>query len=127
MGSILLNIPIRFSAILLNIMAMFLCHRLHENSYIGALSSFITFMGILFLTILPTGGAMLAGILLITPSPVSAITLTSISNNVSGYTKKKVFYNGVYLVAYCLGNFTEPLLMKLSEGIFFFFLLKNEI
>ncbi|KAI9276859.1 major facilitator superfamily domain-containing protein [Phascolomyces articulosus] len=115
MESILLNIPVGFSAILLNIMSIYLCYRFNENNYIGAIMSIITFIGILFLTVLPIGGSMLTGILLITPSPVSAITLTVISNNVSGYTKK-VFYNGAYLVVYCLGNFTGPLMIRENEA-----------
>ncbi|KAI9276860.1 major facilitator superfamily domain-containing protein [Phascolomyces articulosus] len=108
--SILLNIPSGFSAMCLVLLAVYLSHRFNENNYVGAFMCIITFIAMLLLTVLPIGGGMLAGILLATTNPGSAIVLSVIGNNVSGYTKK-VFYNGVYLVAYCLGNFTGPLMM----------------
>ncbi|KAI7853650.1 major facilitator superfamily domain-containing protein [Circinella umbellata] len=110
MQSILLNIPSGFMAMFLVLLAVFLSRHFNENNYVGAFMCIITFVAMLLLTVLPIGGAMLSGILLATTNPGSAIVLSVIGNNVSGYTKK-VFYNGAYLVAYCLGNFTGPLMM----------------
>ena len=115
MQSILLNIPSGFMAMSLVLLAVFLSRHFDENNYVGAFMCIITFIAMLLLTVLPIGGAMLTGILLATTNPGSAIILSVIGNNVSGYTKK-VFYNGAYLVAYCLGNFTGPLMMIENEG-----------
>ena len=115
MESILLNIPTGVTAIILVTVSVYLSRRFNSNNYVGALMCCITFIGVLLLTVLPVGGYMLAGIFLATIDSVSTIVLSAISNNVSGYTKK-VFYNGSYLVAYCLGNFAGPLLIIPHEG-----------
>lgn len=41
---------------------------------------------------------------------VYVLLVTSISNNVTGYTKK-IFYNGVLMIFYTVGNFVGPLMM----------------
>ena len=91
-------------------LAVFLSKRFNENGHVGAFMSIISFLGALFLTVIPTGGAMLVGIFLSATSPAYTLLQTMISNNVSGYTKK-IFYTGGNLVAYCLGNFVGPLMM----------------
>ncbi|KAI7859824.1 major facilitator superfamily domain-containing protein [Circinella umbellata] len=108
--SILLNIPKGVSTIILLLLAVFLSKRFDENGHVGAFMSIISFLGALFLTVIPTGGAMLVGIFLSATSPAYTLLQTMISNNVSGYTKK-IFYTGGNLVAYCLGNFVGPLMM----------------
>ncbi|KAI9497363.1 major facilitator superfamily domain-containing protein [Zychaea mexicana] len=115
MESILLNIPSGFSAMILVLITVYCSRRFNENNYVGALACVVSFTGVLLLTVLPRGGAMLAGIFLVTTNPASAIVLSVISNNVNGYTKK-VFYNAAYLVAYCLGNFTGPLMMRPEQA-----------
>ncbi|KAI9276858.1 hypothetical protein BDA99DRAFT_531953 [Phascolomyces articulosus] len=95
MEFVLLNIPVGFFAILFNVTTIYPSHRYNENNY-------VSFNGIFLLTVLPIGGAMLAGIFLTTTNPVT-VTVASISKNVSGYTKKK-FYIGTFFVAYCHGN-----------------------
>ncbi|KAI9276861.1 major facilitator superfamily domain-containing protein [Phascolomyces articulosus] len=110
MESILLNIPIGVTTMVLITTTVYLSRRFKENNYIGAAMCFVAFIGVLLLTVIPEGGAMLVGIFCANIDCVSTIVLSSISNNVSGYTKK-VFYNGTYLVAYCLGNFAGPLLI----------------
>ncbi|KAI7853649.1 major facilitator superfamily domain-containing protein [Circinella umbellata] len=115
MESILLNIPTGVTAIILVTISVYLSRRFNTNNYVGAFMCCITFIGVLLLTLLPEGGYMLIGIFLATIDGVSTIVLSSISSNVSGYTKK-VFYNGSYLVAYCLGNFTGPLLIFPHEA-----------
>ena len=91
-------------------LAVFLSKHFNENGHVGAFMSIISFVGALFLTVIPTGGAMLVGIFLSATSPAYTLLQTMISNNVSGYTKK-IFYTGGNLVAYCLGNFVGPLMM----------------
>ena len=115
MQSILLNIPSGFMAMFLVLLAVFLSRRFNENNYVGAFMCIITFVAMLLLTVLPISGAMLSGILLATTNPGSAIILSVIGNNVSGYTKK-VFYNGSYAVAFCLGNFAGPLFINESDN-----------
>ncbi|KAI9497526.1 major facilitator superfamily domain-containing protein [Zychaea mexicana] len=113
--SILLNIPKGFSTILLLVMSVTLSRRFNENGYVGALMSIVSFFGALFLTVIPTGGAMLVGIFLSATSPPYTLLQTMISNNVTGYTKK-IFYTGGNLVAYCIGNFVGPLMMVETQA-----------
>ncbi|KAI9255745.1 major facilitator superfamily domain-containing protein [Phascolomyces articulosus] len=110
LNSILLNIPYGvFIAILLT-GAMVASKRYDEIGYVGCIWGLITFLGALLLAVIPSGGAKLAGLYLSASSPIYVMLQTSISNNVSGYTKK-IFYTGGNLVAYCLGNFVGPLMM----------------
>ncbi|KAG2226515.1 hypothetical protein INT45_014259, partial [Circinella minor] len=115
MESILLNIPTGVTAILLVLLSVYLSRRFDSNSYVGAFMCCITFIGVLLLTVLPEGVYMLIGIFLSNIGSVSTLVLSSISNNVSGYTKI-VFYNGSYLIAFCLGNFLGPLLIFPHEA-----------
>lgn len=46
---------------------------------------------------------------------VSALLQTLVSNNVSGYTKR-VFFNGVNMVAMTIGNFCGPLMMAENQA-----------
>ena len=115
MESILLNIPLAFSGIVILLCTIYLNRRFDENSLIGALGCFVSFISILLLAVLPTGGPQLAGLYLSSVGSGYVIGLTMISNNVCGYTKK-IFYNGAYIFAYCLGSFLGPLMMRENES-----------
>ena len=117
MVSVLLNIPLGLMAIVLAVTAISLNRHFDENGYAGAISSITCFIGILLLTVLPIGGMQLIGLYLANISAAYAITITMISNNVSGYTKK-IFYNAVFLVGYCCGNFTGPLMIQPEQGLY---------
>ncbi|KAG2226517.1 hypothetical protein INT45_014261 [Circinella minor] len=113
--SMLLNIPLGFMGIALTVIAGYFNRHFNENGYIAALSSITCFTGILLLTVLSIGGIQLIGLYLSHIAPAYAITITMISNNVSGYTKK-IFYNAVFLVGYCCGNFIGPLMIRPEEA-----------
>ncbi|KAI9276857.1 major facilitator superfamily domain-containing protein [Phascolomyces articulosus] len=116
MASVLLGVPTNIIPLIIIIICIYFSrYRSKQNSYIGAILSFIIFIALLLLTVLPLGPSMLSGIFLVGVAPVYLIFLTMISNNIRGYTKR-VFYNGGILVAYCMGNFIGPLLMRQNEA-----------
>ena len=116
MASILLNIPTNFVPMLIVIIAVYFSrYRLKQNTCIGAVLCFVTFMALIFLTVLPLNASMLVGMFLASIAPAMMIIYALISNNISGYTKR-VFYNGSSVVAYCAGNFVGPLLIRQEEA-----------
>lgn len=86
---------------------MYTSKKYDEIGYVAAIMGTVTFIGALLLCVIPSGGAKLAGLFLSASSPIYVMLQTSISSNVSGYTKK-IFYTGGNLVAYCIGNFVGP-------------------
>ncbi|KAI9497524.1 major facilitator superfamily domain-containing protein [Zychaea mexicana] len=110
LDSILLNIPYGVAIGILLAFTTYASKRYDEIGYVAAVMGFITFLGALLLAVIPYGGAKLAGLYLSASSPIYVMLQTSISNNVTGYTKK-IFYTGGNLVAYCIGNFVGPLMM----------------
>lgn len=90
---------------------MFLSKRLDEVNYIGTLAGLITMVGVILLVSLPLGPAQLIGLYLCgATSPPYVMLQTSISSNVSGYTKK-IFYTAANIVGYSIGNFAGSLIM----------------
>ena len=94
-------------------LAAYLSKRFKENGYVAALGCIITILGLLFLIVLPEGGAILAGIFLSIIGQQYTIFLSMSSVNIAGYTKKS-FYIGTATVTYCLGNFIGPILLQES-------------
>ncbi|CAO3649004.1 unnamed protein product [Cunninghamella blakesleeana] len=72
-------------------------------------------VGLLLLLLIPDPKLKLIGFYLCWPYAATfVLLLTSITNNVSGYTKK-IFYNGMIIIFYTLGNFAGPFLMIESQ------------
>ncbi|KAI7859821.1 major facilitator superfamily domain-containing protein [Circinella umbellata] len=115
LNSILLNIPYGVSIAILLAGAMMASRRWDEIGYVGAAWGMITFLGALLLCVIPGGGGKLSGLYLSASSPIYVMLQTSISSNVTGYTKK-IFYTGGNLAAYCVGNFVGPLMMVESTA-----------
>ncbi|KAI8149499.1 major facilitator superfamily domain-containing protein [Fennellomyces sp. T-0311] len=113
--SILLNIPIAAATALLVAMAMYLSHRFGELCYVAAFMTAISLIAIILLCVIPRGGARLVGIILSSPASTILLLEAMMANNVIGYTKK-VFYLGMLLFGYCLGNFLGPLMMIENEA-----------
>ncbi|KAG2224708.1 hypothetical protein INT45_009023 [Circinella minor] len=111
--SILFSIPGSIIAIILISLAAYLSKRFQENGYIGVLGCVITIVGLLFLIVLPEGGAILAGIFLSIIGQQYTIFLSMSSVNIAGYTKKS-FYIGTATITYCIGNFIGPILLQES-------------
>lgn len=76
---------------------------------------FMDLIGLLLLLLIPDPKLKLIGFYLCWPYAATfVLLLTSITNNVSGYTKK-IFYNGMIIIFYTLGNFAGPFLMIESQ------------
>ncbi|CDH50692.1 mfs allantoate [Lichtheimia corymbifera JMRC:FSU:9682] len=109
--SVLLNIPNGATVIICLGICMYLSKRLDEVNYIGTLAGLITMVGVILLVSLPLGPAQLIGLYLCgATSPPYVMLQTSISSNVSGYTKK-IFYTAANIVGYSIGNFAGSLIM----------------
>ncbi|KAI8142048.1 major facilitator superfamily domain-containing protein [Fennellomyces sp. T-0311] len=75
----------------------------------------IDIIGLILLQVIPVTRAKLVGFYLCwSYCAAYVLMIASISNNVSGYTKK-IFYNGSLMVFYTIGNFVGPLLMIDSQ------------
>lgn len=71
----------------------------------------IDILGLILLQVIPDPHLKLIGFYLSwSYCAVYVLMVTSISNNVSGYTKK-IFYNGMVMVFYTIGNFCGPLMI----------------
>jgi hypothetical protein len=76
----------------------------------------IDIIGIILLEVIPNQHAKLVGFYLAwSYCAAYVLMVTSVSNNVSGYTKK-IFYNGVIMIFYTLGNFCGPLMIVESQA-----------
>lgn len=71
----------------------------------------VNIVGMILLLVIPVTRVKLLGFYLAwSYCAVYVLLVTCISNNVSGYTKK-IFYNGVLMIFYTIGNFVGPLMM----------------
>lgn len=76
----------------------------------------ISLIGVILLAVLPLTGIKLLGYFLAWALNGTAVILvTLIASNVTGYTKK-IFYNGMNMIFFTLGNFTGPLVMLEHEA-----------
>lgn len=113
--SVLLNIPLGAMIIILLGISVYISRCFNEIAYIGAGFTAISMIGMIFLLVLPLGGVQLLGLYLCGTNSTYNLLQTSISNNVSGYTKK-IFYTAANMVAYCIGNFVGPLMMVQKQA-----------
>jgi len=114
--SILLNIPNGVTVMISIFICMTLSKRYDEVCYFGALTALITMFGPIMLATIPTSPVQLVGLYTCGFNvPAYVMLQTSISSNVSGYTKK-IFYTAANLVGYCIGNFIGPLMMVEKDG-----------
>lgn len=78
-------------------------------------STTISLVGVILLAVLPSSGIKLLGYFLAWGmNGTSVMLLTIAGSNVTGYTKK-IFYNGMNMIFYTLGNFIGPLVMLPEE------------
>ncbi|CEG63680.1 hypothetical protein RMATCC62417_00788 [Rhizopus microsporus] len=92
-------------------LAVFLSKKTKQLFYIIALCMCIDILGLILLVALPDVRTKLIGVYLSNGfGGAYVLMMTALSNNVSGYTKK-IFYNGVFMVFYTIGNFVGPFLM----------------
>lgn len=99
----------------MTVLAIWLSHRYSEILYLASLFQLLPFLGTVLLLTLPSGGLQLVGLYLACcTAPTYSFLFTSVSKNVTGYTKK-IFYNANLVVTYCVGNFVGPLLILERE------------
>ncbi|OAC98310.1 hypothetical protein MUCCIDRAFT_167940 [Mucor lusitanicus CBS 277.49] len=117
LNAILLGIPSGITDILFIIAALVWQHQLVTSAYHYLACVFLlgSSIGHLLLIVIPLSQAKLAG-LYFCFAYVAAVALisTSISSNVSGYTKK-IFYNSSIVVFSTLGSFAGPQMMLESQ------------
>lgn len=108
-------IPSGACTVIIILILTYLSKKHDEVGYYAFIAAFISFLGALLLAVIPSGGGKLSGLFICATSPLYVLLQTSISSNVSGYTKK-IFYTSANLVAYCIGNFVGPLMLTSQEA-----------
>ncbi|KAI9363111.1 major facilitator superfamily domain-containing protein [Pilaira anomala] len=114
--SILLQMPGGASTVVFSLMAVLIARKTGQL-YLGVVcSTTISLVGVILLASLPAGKIKLVGFLLAWAMNGTAVMLLTIAGaNVTGYTKK-LFYNGMNMIFYTLGNFIGPLVMLGKEA-----------
>ncbi|KAI7888356.1 major facilitator superfamily domain-containing protein [Mucor mucedo] len=114
--SILLQIPMGFSAAFFAVLAVFVARKTKQLFLGVVVSSTVSLVGVILLAVLPPSGIKLLGYFLAwAMNGTSVMLLTITGSNVTGYTKK-IFYNGMNMIFYTLGNFIGPLVMLAEEA-----------
>ncbi|RCI06173.1 hypothetical protein CU098_001616, partial [Rhizopus stolonifer] len=114
--AILLGMPTGVVLILLDLIAVTVSKKKNELTFVAMGACTASIIGLTILAAVPTGGAKLIGLYLTSGcNPAYLLLQTSISSNVSGYTKK-IFYTSCILVSYTLGNFIGPLMLVTKEA-----------
>lgn len=108
--------PSGASTVIFSILAVIIARKTNQL-YLGvAFSTTISLVGLILLVTLPEGAIKLLGFLLAWAMNGTAVMLLTITGaNVAGYSKK-LFYNGMNMIFYTLGNFIGPLLMLEKEA-----------
>ncbi|KAI8140043.1 major facilitator superfamily domain-containing protein [Fennellomyces sp. T-0311] len=116
LDSILLTVGAGGSTVLFIVLGVYCVNKTHQTLYTACGLMTIDIIGLILLIVIPTPKVKLIGFYLAWSYCAAYVLLvTSISNNVSGYTKK-IFYNGLLMVFYTLGNFCGPLMMVSTQA-----------
>ncbi|KAG1457016.1 hypothetical protein G6F56_006705 [Rhizopus delemar] len=114
--SILMQIPSGCVSALFSLLGVYVARRTKQLYAAVLVCTTICLIGVILLAVLPLKGIKLLGFFLSwAQNGTAVILLTIISSNVTGYTKK-IFYNGMNMVFFTLGNFAGPLLMLEREA-----------
>lgn len=102
--SILLTMGAGGSTILFIVLGVYSVHKTNQTLITAVALMAIDVIGLILLLVIPPPRVKLLGFYLAWSYCAAYVLLvTSISNNVSGYTKK-IFYNGMLMVFYTLGK-----------------------
>ncbi|KAI8337143.1 major facilitator superfamily domain-containing protein [Chlamydoabsidia padenii] len=116
LDAVMLNFPNGIISIVGVITVMIVSRKYNELIYTAIGALLVSALGIIILMAIPEGKVKLLGSILIhVYGSGYCMLLTSIATNASGYTKK-VFYQGLQLVFYTLGNFIGPFFMTDSSA-----------
>ncbi|KAG0163725.1 hypothetical protein DFQ28_011303 [Apophysomyces sp. BC1034] len=109
--SILLAMPVGALDIFFILLGVYLVYKLNQTLYVACAVMCTGTLGMLLMIVIPDQKYKLIGqYITYSYTPTYVLMLASISNNVSGYTKK-IFYNGVMMIFYTVGNFLGPYVM----------------
>ncbi|KAI8079018.1 major facilitator superfamily domain-containing protein [Gilbertella persicaria] len=109
--SMLLSTGTGGSTILFIVIGIVLVQKYHQTIYTACFLMCFDVLGLLLLLVIPMDKAKILGFFLSwSYVAVYVLMVTCISNNVTGYTKK-IFYNGILMIFYTIGNFVGPLMM----------------
>ncbi|CAO3633059.1 unnamed protein product [Mucor hiemalis] len=113
--SIILQVPNGVAGAVFSIGGVMIAARVRQNTFTAIGLAIFSLVGCVLLITLP-GVSKLAGFYMTwSMNGTSALILTLVSNNVSGYTKR-IFYNAMGMVALTLGNFIGPLMMSSNQA-----------
>jgi hypothetical protein len=97
------------------LIAIYSVHKTKQTIYTAVALMVVDILGLILLVVIPDDHVKLLGFYMAwSYCAVYVLMVTSISNNVSGYTKK-IFYNGVLMIFYTVGNFCGPLMIVESQ------------
>ncbi|KAI8067688.1 major facilitator superfamily domain-containing protein [Gilbertella persicaria] len=113
--AIILQVPNGVAAALFAIGAVLMANRIGQNTFTGIGAALVSLLGCVLMASIPGTPKLVGFYLTWAMTGVSALLQTLVSNNVSGYTKR-VFYNGVNMVAMTIGNFCGPLMMNQDQA-----------
>lgn len=99
------------ATILFIVIGVVLVQKTRQTMYTACGLMVVNIIGLVLLLVIPATRFKLIGYYMSWAyCSVYVLMVTSISNNVTGYTKK-IFYNGVLMIFYTIGNFLGPLMM----------------
>ncbi|KAG0951023.1 hypothetical protein G6F57_001711 [Rhizopus arrhizus] len=114
--AILLTIPCGVATCLFILIAVWINRRHGHTLILGCVFLAIAILGLILLLVIPVQRVKLVGLVLVWSYCASFVMLlTSIANNVTGYTKK-IFYSSSLMVFYTLGNFIGPFMMVSNQA-----------
>ncbi|KAI8353638.1 major facilitator superfamily domain-containing protein [Choanephora cucurbitarum] len=97
-------------------LASYISRKKREICLVAVGCTSVCLISVICLAAIPSGPSRLIGVYLSSATvPVYTLLQTCISNNVSGYTKK-IFYTGANQIAYTIGCFIGPLLLRSRDA-----------
>lgn len=95
--------------------AVWFNRRYGQTLHLACVLLFVAIIGLILLIVIPVPQVKLLGLYMCWSFAASYVLfLTSLANNVNGYTKK-IFYSSVVMVFYTIGNFAGPQMMLPSQ------------
>lgn len=114
--SIILQIPAGALSASYVFTSIYVNRKSHQMVYTAVIFYVVSAIGCLLLAVLPHNGLKLLGYYLSYAQTASyAMIISLMGSSVSGYSKK-IFYNGVFMLGYTIGNFGGPLMLVKSTG-----------
>ncbi|GAA5805739.1 major facilitator superfamily domain-containing protein [Helicostylum pulchrum] len=109
--AIILQIPAGALSASFVFMSIYVNYKSKQMVYTAVIFYCVSGIGCLLLAVLPHNGLKLLGYYLSYAQTASYATMIAIiGSTVSGYSKK-IFYNGVFMLGYTIGNFGGPLML----------------